>query len=86
MSIIQTTATAGDRVWIPGAGTAGTRAEHAWEGSHEVLGFDDGRTDAPLREARRALRRLQGATALAIAIAVALVWLAAYASAAHLAY
>jgi hypothetical protein len=65
---------------------AGERAEHAWEGSHRVLGFDDARTDAPLREARRTPRRLLGATALAIAIAVALAWLAAYASVAHLTY
>jgi hypothetical protein len=68
MSIIQTTATAGDQVWIPRAEKAGTRVEHAWGGSHVVLEVDGyERTDAPLWEARRALRRTLGATALVIA-------------------
>jgi hypothetical protein len=69
---------------------AGTRAEHAWTGSHAVLGVDDVRTDAPLWEARRRLRRMLSATALVTAIAVALVWVAlgvaACASLAHLTY
>jgi hypothetical protein len=89
MSIIQTTATAGDQVWIPWAEMAGERVEHAWGGSHVVLEVDEMRTDAPLREARRTLRRMLGATAVVIAIAVALAWVAlgvaACASLAHLA-
>ncbi len=60
------------RVWIPWAEMAGARVEHAWTGSRVVLGVDGMRTDAPLREARRTLRRMLGATALVIAIAVAL--------------
>ena len=98
MSIIQTTATTrlgarrrpGGEVWIPWAVMAGARVEHAWTGSHVVLEFDDARTDAPLREARRTLRRMLCATAMVIAIAVALVWVAlgvaAYARLAHLTY
>jgi hypothetical protein len=99
MSIIQTTATtslgarrhpADAEVWIPWAMTAGERVEHAWTGSHAVLEFDDARTDAPLREARRTMRRMLSATAMVIAIAVALVWVAlgvaAYASLAQLTY
>jgi hypothetical protein len=66
-------ATADGRVWIPWAEMAGTRVEHAWGGSHVVLEVDTyERTDAPLWEARRTLRRMLGATALVIAIAVAL--------------
>jgi hypothetical protein len=69
---------------------AGVRVEHAWTGSHVVLEIDGMRTDAPPWEARRTLRRILSATALATAIAVALVWVAlgvaAYASLAHLTY
>jgi len=66
-------AVADGRVWIPWAEMAGTRVEHAWGGSHVVLEVDTyERTDAPLWEARRTLRRMLGATALVIAIAVAL--------------
>src|ERR687887_1216381 len=70
MSIIQTTATTspgarrhpavtpGRPDLDPWAGMAGTRVEHTWRGSHVVLEVDSyERTDAPLREARRALRR-----------------------------
>jgi hypothetical protein len=41
-------------------------------GSHVVLGVDGVRMDAPLWEARRTLRRMLGATAMVISIAVAL--------------
>jgi hypothetical protein len=98
MSIIRTTTTslgarrhpADAEVWIPLAVSAGVGVEHSWTGSHAVLEFDGVRMDAPLREARRTLRRMLSATAVVIAIAVALVWVAlgvaAYASLAHLGY
>jgi len=83
-------AAAQGQVWIPWAVMAGVRVEHAWRGSHVVLGFDDVRTDAPLREARRTLRRMVSAAAMVIASAVALAWVAlgvaAYVSLADLTY
>jgi hypothetical protein len=67
---------------------AGVRVEHTWTGSRVVLEIDHVRTDAPPWEARRTLRRILSATALATAIAAALVWVAlgvaAYASLARL--
>jgi drug/metabolite transporter superfamily protein YnfA len=57
-------AAADGQVWILWAVMAGERVEHAWGGSHVVLEVDGVRTDAPLREARRTLRRMLGATAM----------------------